>query len=32
VVCLLLGGTVLMGTIAFALQKFFEWQLTLPGA
>lgn len=32
VVGLLLGGMVLMGTIAFALQKFFEWQLTLPGA
>ncbi len=24
---LLLGGVVLMGTIAFSLQKFFEWQL-----
>lgn len=24
---LLLGGTVLMGTIAFGGQKFFEWQL-----
>jgi hypothetical protein len=24
---LLLGGTVLMGTIAFAGQRFFEWQL-----
>lgn len=24
---LLLGSVVLMGTIAFALQKFFEWQL-----
>jgi hypothetical protein len=27
VTALLLGGMVLMGTIAFALQKFFEWQL-----
>lgn len=26
VVALLLGGTVLMGTIAFGGQKFFEWQ------
>ncbi len=27
VLALLLGGTVLMGTIAFGGQKFFEWQL-----
>jgi hypothetical protein len=27
VMALFLGGTVLMGTIAFAGQKFFEWQL-----
>jgi hypothetical protein len=26
IVALLLGGTVLMGTIAFAGQRFFEWQ------
>ena len=26
IVALLLGGTVLMGTIAFGGQKFFEWQ------
>ena len=31
VVALLVGGMVLMGTIAFSLQKFFEWQLALPG-
>lgn len=24
--CLLLGGTVLMATIAFSAQRFFEWQ------
>jgi hypothetical protein len=29
---LLLGGMVLMGTIAFAVQKFFEWQLAVPGS
>ena len=28
---LLLGGMVLMGTIAFSLQKFFEWQLATSG-
>jgi hypothetical protein len=28
---LLIGGAVLMGTITFAIQKFFEWQL-LAGA
>lgn len=27
VIALLIGGTVLMGTIAFAGQRFFEWQL-----
>lgn len=27
ITALLLGGTVLMGTIAFSGQKFFEWQL-----
>jgi TM2 domain len=27
VLALLVGGTVLMGTIAFSGQKFFEWQL-----
>lgn len=27
VTALMLGGTVLMGTIAFGGQKFFEWQL-----
>jgi hypothetical protein len=32
IVALLLGGTVLMGTIAFSGQKFFEWQLEPPVA
>jgi hypothetical protein len=27
ILALLLGGTVLMGTVAFGGQKFFEWQL-----
>ena len=27
IVALLIGGAVLMGTIAFSGQKFFEWQL-----
>jgi hypothetical protein len=27
VVALMVGGVVLMGTIAFSGQKFFEWQL-----
>jgi hypothetical protein len=26
IVALMLGGIVLMGTIAFAGQRFFEWQ------
>ena len=25
---LLIGGTVLMGTVAYGGQKFFEWQLS----
>ena len=25
--CLLLGGTAFMGTVAYSGQKFFEWQL-----
>ncbi len=29
---LLVGGTVLMGTIAYGGQKFFEWQLQQPAA
>lgn len=32
VTALLLGATVLMGTIAFGGQKFFEWQLEEPSA
>jgi hypothetical protein len=30
VTALLVGGAVLMGTIAFSGQKFFEWQLAEP--
>ncbi len=30
IAALLLGGAVLMGTIAFSVQKFFEWQLDAP--
>jgi hypothetical protein len=30
VLSLLVGGGVLMGTIAFSIQKFFEWQLGPP--
>ncbi len=30
VAALFLGGIVLMGTITFSLQKFFEWQLAAP--
>lgn len=30
ILALLLGGIVLMGTIAFSGQKFFEWQLGAP--
>jgi hypothetical protein len=30
IVALLVGGAVLMGTIAFSGQKFFEWQLEAP--
>lgn len=29
---LLVGGAVLMGTIAYSGQKFFEWQLAQPAA
>ena len=32
IVALLLGAGVLMGTIAFGGQKFFEWQLARPAA
>lgn len=31
IVALLVGGTVLMGTVAFGGQKFFEWQLQGAG-
>jgi hypothetical protein len=27
IVALMVGGAVLMGTVAFSIQKFFEWQL-----
>ena len=30
ILALLLGGAVLMGTIAFGGQSFFEWQLSEP--
>jgi hypothetical protein len=32
VAALLFGGIVLIGTIAFSIQKFFEWQLVAPVA
>ena len=32
IMALLLGAGILMGTIAFGVQKFFEWQLTPPVA
>ena len=32
IVALLLGAGVLMGTVAFGGQKFFEWQLAQPAA
>jgi hypothetical protein len=32
ITALLVGGAVLMGTIAFSGQKFFEWQLAEPPA
>jgi 4-hydroxybenzoate polyprenyltransferase len=32
IAALMLGGMVLMGTIAFSLQKLFEWQLEPPAA
>jgi hypothetical protein len=30
ILALMVGGAVLMGTIAFSGQKFFEWQLAAP--
>ena len=32
ILALMLGGGVLMGTIAFSAQKFFEWQAARPRA
>ncbi|MBL8308686.1 MAG: hypothetical protein JNM33_18465 [Rubrivivax sp.] len=32
ITALFLGGIVLMGTITFGIQKFFEWQLAPPPA
>ena len=32
IAALFLGGIVLMGTITFGIQKFFEWQLAPPPA
>jgi 4-hydroxybenzoate polyprenyltransferase len=32
ITALMLGGVVLMGTLAFGIQKFFEWQLEPPPA
>jgi hypothetical protein len=32
IAALMIGGAVLMGTIAFSGQKFFEWQLAPPAA
>jgi hypothetical protein len=32
IAALFLGGIVLMGTIAFSMEKFFEWQLAPPAA
>ncbi len=32
IVALLLGAAVLMGTVAFGMQHFFEWQLEQPAA
>ncbi len=32
IAALFLGGIVLMGTLTFGIQKFFEWQLAQPAA
>jgi hypothetical protein len=32
VAALAIGGVILIGTIAFSVQKFFEWQLEAPPA
>lgn len=32
IAALLIGSTVLVGSIAFGIQKFFEWQLATPSA
>lgn len=32
ILALLLGATALMGTVAFGMQHFFEWQLEQPAA
>jgi hypothetical protein len=32
IVALMIGGAVLMGTLAFSGQRFFEWQLEAPAA
>jgi len=32
IAALLIGATVLMGSVAFGIQKFFEWELEAPAA
>ena len=32
IVALMIGGAVLMGTVAFSIQKFFEWQLQVAAS
>jgi hypothetical protein len=32
IAALLVGATVLMGSVAFGIQKFFEWELEAPAA